>query len=794
MPSSHQKLQARFRSTPATSSEPAPDRALADKVRSAEEYEALLHKISSESESDGLLSVARVPARKAVTARLDPPLAAPLRKRLAVMKLRSLWSHQIEAIEALRNHRNTIIATGTASGKSLAFNLPVMENVLADPKSRALYLYPTKALAQDQLRALRGFALPQIRSATYDGDTPTDERTSVRKFANIVLSNPDMLHFGILPRHAQWAELFANLAYVVVDEAHVLRGVFGSHVGCILRRLKRIARHYGASPTFVMASATIANPRALAERLLGEPFVEVTDDGAPRGEKVVAFWNPPLVDEKEGVRGSSNWEAARLMSAFVDEDIRTIAFARSRKSAELVARYAKDLVKDDDNAPFIRPYRAGYLASERREIEQELFTGKLKGVSATTALELGIDVGGLDAIVLNGFPGTVSAFRQQAGRSGRAAEDSVAVLIGQDDPLDQYYLSHPDILLSKPFETALVDTTNPNILRPHLGCAAFELPIGADEIEETFGEGAAPVAQAMLDDGDLGVRKARGTRADRLHWKKQQPPGTNLDIRSLGSGSFSIVEEQTGVLLGTVDSARAFHQVHPGAIYLHQGDNYEVSALDLGSRVALVVPSKADHFTQAREISDIKVIEVLKEKPVGDAMFYLGRVIVTEQVVAFVRRSIATGETIEIVDLDLPPQTLVTVAFWYTAGPSIIALAGISEKDLPGSLHAAEHAGIGILPAFAMADRWDIGGVSTALSADTGLPTVFIYDGYPGGVGIAERGFEKATEHLTATLEAVRFCQCESGCPSCVQSPKCGNGNDPLDKRGAIALMAAILN
>lgn len=780
-----------FDATPETKPQiPAPAQ---DEMRTANEYEFLLKTISSELESEGLISATRIPRREAREFRLDPPVPVPLHQRLLSMGIKGLWSHQIEMIQHLRNGSNTIVSTGTASGKSLGFNLPVIERLIKDRSTRALYLYPTKALAQDQLRVLRSFAIPQVAAATYDGDTPQDERTGVRKYANIVLSNPDMLHFGILPRHSQWAEFFAHLALVVVDEAHVLRGVFGSHVGCILRRLKRIANHYGANPTFVMASATIANPGALAERLIGEPFEEVTEDGSPRGEKLFAFWNPPFLDEDLGTRASTNWEAARLMSTFVIEGVKTIAFNRSRKSAELVARYSKDLVEDEEAAARIRPYRAGYLAPERREIEKALFSGELMGVSATTALELGIDVGGLDAIVVNGFPGTVSALWQQAGRSGRSGEDSLAVLVGQDDPLDQYYMAHPDILLSKPFETALVDTTNPNILKPHLGCAAYELPIAQEEVEPVFGEGSQEVAEAMLSDGDLALRKLRGSDIKRLHWKRQQPPGRELDIRSLGGGSYSIVEEETGALLGTVDAARAFHQIHPGAIYLHQGDNFQVSSLDIQTRVALVARTQADYFTQARETSDIHILEVLREKSVGGALFYVGRVVVTEHVVAYVRRSIATGETIDVVDLDLPPQTLVTVAFWYTVDAELVGRARISEKDLPGSLHAAEHAGIGILPAFAMADRWDIGGVSTALAADTGLPTVFIYDGYPGGVGIAERGFEKAAEHLTATLDAVQRCRCESGCPSCVQSPKCGNGNEPLDKAGAIRLMDAIL-
>lgn len=733
----------------------------------------------------------RLPERSHESRQPEPPLPGVLRRRLSALGISGLWTHQARALAAARRGEHTIVSTGTASGKSLCFNLPVIERILSDPKARALYLYPTKALAQDQLRALRAFALPQVAAATYDGDTPHAERTSVRRYGRIVLSNPDMLHFGILPQHTRWAEFFSHLAFVVVDETHVLRGIFGSHVGCILRRLERVAAHYGAEPVFILASATMGNPGELAQRLVGKPFTVVDEDGSPRGERLFAFWNPPLLDEAKGVRGSANFESARLLAGLAGNGIRTIAFAKSRKGAELVAKYAKSMA-DDETAARIRPYRAGYLASERREIEAQLFGGELLGVAATTALELGIDVGGLDAVVMNGFPGTVAQVWQQAGRSGRKGEQSVAVLVGGDDPLDQYYITHPDILLSKPYEAALIDTTNPNILRPHLGCAAYELPIDPDTLDATFGEGTSQIADEMIAEGDL-VARARRDGGRTFHWKRRLPPGSGLDIRSIGGPVYSIVEADTGGLVGTVDEPRAFHQIHPGAVYLHQGENFEVVSLDLESHVALVVAARGNYYTQAREISDIRVLDVSDKKTVGSARFFLGKVEVTEHVVAFVKKDITTGNQIEVVPLDLPEQVLTTVAFWYTVDEETIHRAEVSTSELPGALHAAEHAGIGMLPLFAMADRWDIGGVSTALAADTGLPTVFIYDGYPGGAGIAVRGFDQAQDHLQATLEAVRGCPCEAGCPSCIQSPKCGNGNDPLDKGAAVRLMAKIL-
>ena len=756
------------------------------------DLQGLLSALAAETDGEPLRRLVHLPGRPGTQLLPDPPLPPALASRLQAMGITGLWTHQSAALDAARAGEHVVVSTGTASGKSLCFNLAVFETLLGNSRARALYLYPTKALAQDQLRALRRFALPQVTAATYDGDTPSAERTMVRQYARIVLSNPDMVHYGILHGHARWADFFKQLRFVVVDEAHTLRGVFGSHVGCILRRLRRIARHYGADPRFILTSATMGNAPQLAEALLGEKFTAITADGSPRGERLFAFWNPPLRDGSTGSRASANWESARLLAALVDQGTRTVAFTKSRKSAELVAQHARRL-SSEESAGLIRSYRGGYLASERREIEGELFSGKLLGVAATTALELGVDIGGLDAVVINGFPGTVSQVWQQAGRAGRAGQESLAVLVGHEDPLDQYYLSHPDVLLSKPFEAALVDVTNPRILEPHLGCAAHEFPLAPGEVTATFGAGAEPVAAAMVAGGDLLARKARGVPEERLHWHRREPPGAKLDLRSLGGEAFRIVDATTGALLGTVDGARAHGQIHPGAVYLHQGESFVVQSLDLGDRLALVEPGTPDYYTQARQSSDLRVVETLACHPLGAVECYLGKVQVAQRVVAYARRAIANGELLDVVPLELPEEALATVAFWYTVPPGVCLRAGLGMGDLPGSLHAAEHAAIGVLPLFAMADRWDIGGVSTALAMDTGLPTVFIYDGYPGGMGIAERGFAQAEAHLSATLETVSTCPCATGCPSCVQSPKCGNCNEPLDKAGAIRLMATIL-
>ena len=734
---------------------------------------------------DKLAHLERVPAREPGAS--DLPLLPELSVRLKRLGVDRLWQHQADALAAARAGRNVAVATGTASGKSLVYQLATMERVLADPHATALYLFPTKALAQDQLRAMRSFALPAVRAAVYDGDTPSAERQWVRRNANLVITNPDMLHSGILPAHDRWAVFFKHLAVVAVDEMHALRGIFGSHVGNVLRRLRRVAGRYGADPLFVAASATIGNPGELASRLTGLDFDAVAEDASPRGGKHFALWNPPLIDEASGARRSANAEAAEVFAALVGEGVRTIAFAKSRKGAELIASFARDHLERDrpELADRVAAYRAGYLPEERRALERALVDGELLGVAATNALELGIDIGGLDACVLAGYPGTVASTWQQAGRAGRAQRSSLAVLVAGDDPLDQYLISHPDEIFGRPHEAALVDHANPNVLDPHLGCAAYEIPL-ADEDERFFGP---TLADAFVRMDVAGLLRTRGGKR---FWAGRGSPVQHVDVRSSG-GVVSIVDAATGALLGTVDEARAPYAVHEGALYLHQGRQFLVSTLDLDARVALVGPADEDSYTQARDITDIRVLEVERKGRAGAVDLFFGTVEVTNQVVSYVRKRIYTGEIIYVVPLDLPQQTLETRSVWYTVTDGILADAGVDEADVPGTAHAAEHAGIGLLPLFAMCDRWDIGGVSTALHPDTGLCTVFIYDGYPGGAGIAERGFEAGAEHLRATLEAIRRCRCERGCPSCVQSPKCGNGNEPLDKLGAARLLGTIL-
>lgn len=727
----------------------------------------------------------RISARPARTAQTAQPLPDEL---AGLVPDGGLWTHQAAAIDLARGRRSVAVATGTASGKSLCYQLPIAEAALGSRPGTALLVFPTKALAQDQLRALAAMDVPGLVPVTYDGDTPANERTWARRHATAVLTNPDMLHVGILPHHGRWATFLMRLQYVVLDELHTLRGVFGSHVAHLLRRLRRLCVHYGADPTFIFGSATIGKPAELASALCGVPVTEVDDDGSPRGERLFALWNPPLTDERAGTRASTNVETADLLASLVGAGYRGIAFARSRKGSELIASYARRRLPPELSA-MVRPYRGGYLAAERREIESELFEGRLAGVVATSALELGIDVGTLDACILNGFPGTIASMWQQAGRAGRARQRSLATLVAGEDQLDQWLMAHPAEVFTRPPEPAVVNPANPFVLLPHLMCAAYEKPLVPED--EAFwsdlGDGVVEdaVRQLVVDDR----LRVRGRRA---FYAGQGAPASGIGLRTGSSVDYSIVDGD-GRLIGTVDENRAFSLVHPGALYLHQGQQYRVRELDLDDRAAIVAPSQADEYTQPRTDTDIRILSTDDTVTVGRARLSVGAVEVTEQVIAFQRKHLFTGEVLGIEELDLPPTRLVTRGFWYTVGDDVLAGAGLVPARVPGTVHAAEHAGIGILPLFTICDRWDVGGVSTNWQPQTGMATIVIYDGYPGGAGIAELGFAAGRGHVEATLEVVSNCPCETGCPSCVQSPKCGNWNEPLDKAGAIALLRAIL-
>ena len=708
---------------------------------------------------------------------LDPRVASAL----VSVGITSLWRHQAEAWEAARAGGNLIVTTGTASGKSLAFNLPVLDLLAREPKSRALYLYPTKALAQDQSRALHEFGLKGVKPAIYDGDTESERRWQIRKWANVVLTNPDMLHVGVLPHHDRWGDVLSNLRFVVVDEAHVYRGVFGAHVGNLLRRLRRLARAYDAEPQFVLASATIANPAQLAESLLGAPARVIEGDAAPKPERTVALWNPELLDPELGIRASALGDASRLLAGFASRGLRTICFAKSRKAAELIHRFAAERV-DVATAKRLAPYRAGYTPAQRREIEARLVSGDLLGVSATDALELGIDIGSLDCAISVGFPGTVSSLRQQWGRAGRRGH-GVAVLVASEDALDQYFMREPETLLSRTVEAAILDAANPRVLDGHVLAAAFEGPLDAADAE-TLGPEALERAPLLPE--------LKRTDAGYV-WAGRDYPAARVMLRSGEPDSFTVVEGEEGTVLGLVERSRAYSTVHEGAIYLHLGEQYLVRALDLEARTAVVTPARVDWYTQAKKETQTAIEEPLRlESRLGLALHF-GRVSVTEQVVAYQRKSISGGDTLETVPLALPETSFETEAVWFS--PTAAQLEGIDEMPrLLSALHAAEHSLIALLPLWAMCDRWDIGGLSTNVHFQTGLPTIFVYDGHSGGVGITERGFERFEGWVEDTARMLAGCPCAAGCPSCVQSPKCGNLNEYLDKEAALTLLRRLLD
>lgn len=708
--------------------------------------------------------------------------------------IKSPWSHQRAAAELAHSGRHVVLSTGTASGKSLAYQLPVLNALATDPRARVLYLSPTKALGHDQLRTAHALTaavsrLADVAPTAYDGDSPTEVRRFARERSRWVFSNPDMIHLSILRNHPRWTVLLRNLRFVIVDECHYYRGVFGSNVAMVLRRLLRLCARYGAAPTVIFASATTDSPGETAAELLGQPVVEITEDGSPQGARTVALWEPALRDDLVGengapVRRSAGAEAARIMADLIVEGAQTLTFVRSRRAAELTALAARARLDDiaPDLSPLVASYRAGYLSEDRTALEHALADGRLRGLASTNALELGVDIAGLDAVVLAGFPGTVASFWQQAGRSGRRGQGALVVMVARDDPLDTYLVHHPEALLGKPVERVVIDPTNPYILGPQLLCAATELPVDEAEVRSLD---AVDVAEGLVDDGLLRRRSGKYFPAPGV-----EPHGA-VDIRGSIGGQIVIVEAETGRLLGSCGAGQAPVSVHPGAVYLHQGESYVVDSLDPEEGIAFVHAEDPGYATFAREITDIAVTGTGERLTFGAVTLGLVPVTVTHQVIGYLRRRL-NGEVIDFVELSMPEQVLPTIAVMYTVTPEALATNDIELPQIPGSLHAAEHAAIGLLPLVASCDRGDIGGLSTAIGPD-GLPSVFVYDGHPGGAGFAERGFRQARIWLGATAAAIEACECPSGCPSCVQSPKCGNGNDPLDKAGAVRVLRLVL-
>ncbi|WP_091561345.1 DEAD/DEAH box helicase [Micromonospora pattaloongensis] len=758
--------------------------------------------------------VERVPARAGTTAPWPRWAPEELRAAFARRGVIAPWQHQVAAADLAYAGRHVVLATGTASGKSLGYQLPALATLLADPRATVLYLAPTKALAADQLRAVAELGVEGVRPASYDGDTPRAEREWIRQHSRFVLTNPDMLHHGILPGHAGWSTFLRRLAYVIVDECHTYRGVFGSHVAHVLRRLRRQAARHRRTPVFVLASATSGDPAEAAARLTGLPVEAVVEDTSPRGGLTFALWEPPLLppspeataidfpDDPGGtepaagdhgavelatVRRSALRETADLLSDAVAAGTRTLAFVRSRRGAEVVATMARRSL--DEAVPGlgarVAAYRAGYLREERRTLERSLLSGELLGLASTNALELGVDLAGLDAVLMCGYPGTRASLWQQAGRAGRSGREALAVLVARDDPLDTYLVHHPEALFGRPVEATVLDPTNPYVLGPQLCCAAAEAPLTPADLDLFGGPAAVAAVEALVTSGALR-RRPTG-----WYWTHSGRP--EVDLRGTGGAPVCVVESSTGRLLGTVDPESSHFQVHPGAVYLHQGVSYVVDELDLEDACALVHAEEPDWTTHARDVTSLSVASVRSYVDAGPVGLFLGEVDVTNQVVSYQRRRIGSGEVLDTRPLDLPTRELRTVAVWFTVSPQALAAAGVEPADVPGALHAAEHAAIGLLPLVATCDRWDIGGLSTAAHADTEAPTVFVYDGHPGGAGFAERAYGIAASWLQATRDAIAECGCETGCPSCVQSPKCGNGNNPLGKNDAVKVLDVVL-
>ena len=754
-----------------------------------------------------LVHVEHQPGRTARTAELDPSVDPIVSAHLPQT---GLWTHQAEAAGALLAGRSVVLSTGTGSGKSLAYQLPA---AAAAVRGRSVVMvFPTKALARDQLRSFAAWGLPGVTVAAYDGDCSREERTWVRTHADVIVTNPEMLHHGLLPDHDRWGRFLGRLDLVVIDELHVLRGVFGSHTGHVLRRLRRLAALHGSDPTFAFSSATIADADELASALCGLPVTAVDRDGAPRGERTIALWNPEAAVEaldpnpgavEDPTRWSLHAETTLIASRLARSGLRTLVFSRSRRSTELVAEQLRRTLPDD-LAAGVRAYRAGYLAEERRRVEAELAAGELSVVVATSALELGVDIGGLDAVVLSGYPGTTASFRQQVGRCGREHQPSIAVLVAGQDQLDQFVVRHPESLFDRPADRTVVNLTNPEVMVPEIGCAAAEHPIGHRD-RDLWGPELDDAVAELVRTGRARIQPG-GAQGPSVHWTGRGDPSAAVGLRTAAGGEYRIRVEGTGgaavgrrtpTAIATIDQARIAASAHPGAIYLHQGRAWRVERIEHAARSVLVRPDSGETYTQARSTTDLRILDTEDLRPVGLATQHLGTVEVTTVVTGYQVRDVTTHEVLDRVDLGsddgIHPSVLRTRAVWTTYDDDLLDAAGIDEADLPGALHAAEHAAIGILPVIAICDRWDVGGVSTALLPDTGTATVCIHDAHPGGSGIADLAHAEALRHATATLDVLRSCPCRSGCPACVQSPKCGNGNEPLDKAAARRLLEHVL-
>jgi len=740
-----------------------------------------------------------IPKKGARYGKLSRPLPDKLAKALRKSGIENLYVHQVEAIESLRKGKDVVIVTSTASGKTLCYNVPVIESILSNPETRAIYLYPTKALAQDQLRVLQHYMEGtgiHFEAGTYDGDTPQALRRKLRDEAKVLLTNPDMLHTGILPNHSKWAPFLSRLKFVVVDEMHTYRGIFGSHVANVIRRLQRICRHYGSEPVFVASSATIANPKEHAEKLLGRKVKVIDRNGSPRGRKHFIFWNPPTIDIGNMERRSSNIEAAQLITKLVLDDVKTIAFVRARVISEVITRYCRDSLGEHRSSlkDIVHPYRGGYLPEERRKIERMLFNGELKAVISTNALELGIDVGSLEASIIVGYPGSIASTWQQAGRAGRGEEDSLIVFIPYNTPLDQYLAHHPDYFFGRSPENAIIDPVNPYILMAQMRAAAFELPLEAKEVEE-MGEYAPSIAQLLEDEHELNFVKGK------WYWCGRGYPSADVNLRNISPNVYTIVDEtEDNRVIGTIDEASAFQQVHPQAIYLHEAETYFVRDLDTEKRIAFVEKTNVDYYTQSITEVQVKVDKEEKAKDWKLSRVSFGDVSVTSLTFMFRKIKFGSRDSIGYGKCDLPPQILETSGMWITPPAEVLSevrkWGRVPSEGLLGLSNVLKE----VVPLFVMCDPLDIG--TTVNSRSTGGPAIYVYDKYPGGLGFAMKAYDIIEDIMDAAFELISSCPCEKGCPSCVGSPippftqldpdTGGKGMIP-DKEAALVIIHSLL-
>lgn len=711
----------------------------------------------------------------------SPPFPEPVKNLLLNTGIDSLYSHQAEAINHIRSGRHTVIATPTASGKTMVFNLPVIEEILNNPSASALYLFPLKALAQDQLKTLNtlfsSLESPVKPTAeTYDGDTTSYRRGKIRKSPpNIVLTNPEMLHLSILPYHAKWAEFITNLKFVVVDEVHTCRGVMGSHMAWVFRRLLRICRCYGAKPVFIFCSATIKNPQQLAQNLTGLDVVSVNSTGAPSSGKHFLMLNPP---------DGASQSAIALLHAALARGLRTIVYTQSRKMTELIALWASQKSGFGEK---ISAYRAGFLPEERRDIEAKLSSGDLLAVVSTSALELGIDIGALDLCILVGYPGTIMATWQRAGRVGRKGRDSSVILIGHEDALDQYVMNNPDEFFDMEPETAVINPFNPVILKRHLECAAADLPISHDEVFLK----QAQIGKAVHELENTG--KILRSEDGELLFSGMKYPQRNIALRGTGK-SMEIVNHDSGEIIGSVDRHRAFHEAYPGAVYIHRGVHFIIDELDLEKNTAYAKESRVHYFTRARSNKTTEILEIFEQKTVWSTRVFFGRLKVTETVTGYEKKLIKGQRLLGIIPLDLPPLVFETEGIWIEIPNAIQKNCEARQLHFMGGIHAVEHAAIGILPLMVMTDRNDLGGISIPFHPQVGSAAVFVYDGFPGGIGLSKRAFELSDLLPSKTLDVIKNCPCDHGCPACVHSPKCGSGNRPIDKYAAQEILELMKN